>query len=184
LALEVSLKRNNFVKAVAFFLGFSFLFVTFASSASAQPMKNWTWKKYNLKFKLPRYMKITRKRSSGSVNKLVAKGKGLTVEIVPWRNRSIRNARQAAWSAYRKFTVTKRKRITAQRRVNFSSRLQGYVFFGKGYQGSRSLSFAILGLINPNSSVNLYVRFQWWSTSDSRNKALSGRVARTFNLIR
>ncbi len=172
-------------KQVAFSLALAFVgLLLFQSSAEAQQMRNWGWKRYRLNFKLPSTWTV---KDNGARGKFKASGKAVSMRIVPWRDAS-RTAKDVAFAAYRSSTSIKGKRIVRKEYVPGShGSLKEYMIVAEGWQNQngrrRKVRIGIIGMINPNSSVNLYARFFWWADGQyvKTNNRLTYQVAKSFS---
>jgi len=160
-------------------LGLLVLFVGTSINVHArQNTKTWTWKKHRLKFDLPLNWKVT----SNTGTKFNASGDNASLKFIPWNDHSVTTAKQVAMRAYRKSTMVSKKRIIRQQKMVFKGGLEKYMLLVEGTQKSKStgkvrrVQMGIMGLINPNSSVNMYARFVWWK-SDSQNSKRTYNIA-------
>ena len=158
-------------------------------SLSAEKMVNWTWKRYKLKFKLPKSWKVTKNTNTT----FIAKGGGVVFKIGPFRDRSA-TPKSTAQKALRTYTVIKNKRIMNQKSMRSKGGLRKYLIFGKakyalsrpaGMRG-KPVTFGIIGMINPNTVDALYVRTWWWAgkSNSSRNSSLTYKVANSFGAMK
>jgi hypothetical protein len=59
--------------------------------------------------------------------------------------------------------------------------LKKYMILAEGWQNGKAVRVGIMGFINPKSPVNLYCRFLWWKSQDSKNSPITFKVAQSFS---
>lgn len=166
-------------KPLLFSLALVFVGVFFAqSSAQAQAMKPWNWKKYKIRWKMPSNWYA--KDKGGRSGKFTASGGGVSFRLKPWRDASA-TARSVAMAAYRSATSIKRKRIISQRSMATKGGLKKYMILAEGWQNGKAVRVGIMGFVNPKSPVNLYCRFLWWKSSNGKNSPITYKVAQSFS---
>ncbi|EAY26654.1 hypothetical protein [Microscilla marina] len=150
------------------------------TNAHAQAMKPWSWKKYKIKWKMPSNWNA--KDKGGRSGKFTAAGGGVSFRLKPWRDASA-SAKQVAMRAYRGATSVQRKRIISQQYMTSKGGLKKYMILAEGWQKGKKVRIGIMGFINPKSPINLYCRFLWWASQDSKNNPISYRVAQSFSAM-
>ena len=153
---------KKLIGSLTFFGLIGLMLVGQPKKADAQAMKNWTWDRYNLSFKLPYRMRVTRNNRRG----FIAKMSGLILKIKPWKSRRS-TARSSAMYGYGSYRIVRRKRIRKKRYIRGRSGFQRYLILGDGYVGRSPAYFAVIGLASKNSSNNFYVRM-WWKKYNHR----------------
>ena len=155
-------------------------------------VKTWTWAKHNLKFQLPANWTV---KEAGKKGYFLAKGpKGGVMKISPWQDRRA-SAQSVAEKALATYSFIENKQGLKQKELKpGTSGLERYIIFGKGvHKGGRkgvgkgrSVTFGIIGLTNPKSTANAYVRF-WWFTDSPQAKILNRetyKIAQSFSAIK
>lgn len=167
-----------YTKQLFFSLALIFTFSFLAqSTAQAQAMKPWNWKKYKIRWQMPSNWYA--KDKGGKSGKFTASGGGISFRLKPWRDASA-TAKQVALAAYKSATSIKRKRIIAQKYMTAKGGLKKYMILAEGWQNGKAVRIGIMGFINPKTPVNLYCRFLWWKSQDAKNNPISYRVAQSF----
>lgn len=142
------------------------LFVLTAAAFFIAPVNQaeagwWTWKRYRMKFWLPRGMRVTKNTRYA----LIAKGKGIVLKISAWKSRRGTSI-SAAKYGYRTYRVIRNKRILVRKRLSGKRSYRGgktwrYLYMGSGRYRRSSVYWAVIGMANHRMSNKFYVRM-WW----------------------
>lgn len=148
----------------------------FLMPAQSAEAGKWTWKKYRLKFWLPKGMKATKKARYA----FIAKGKGIVLKISPWKSRrtTSRKAARYGWNTYR--IIKRKKRLYKKRLKKRGAWVQ--VLVGTGWVGRSKVYFAVMGLAGKRSSNNFYVRMWWKKWRHKWVKPRVNRIARSLQV--
>ncbi len=177
--------RKNLLSAILIGAMAAFVLPAFSPvSAQTAGWKNWTWKRYRVKFKLPASWRVT-KNNAGA---FIAKGPNVVMKIGPWRSRSDTSV-SVARKALNSYSIIKNKRVLRRKALRRgSSGLNRYMLYGKakyngrGRSNGKPVRFGIVGMTNPKSVVNLYVRMWWYEgkSNTSKNNRNTYKIATSF----
>ena len=145
--------EEKMVKKLSILFALVFSVASFGDVA----MQNWNWNKYNVKFQAPKGWKVTKNEAKKFV---ITDNKDFTMTIAPWED-AAEDAKGVATKGYNNYPAKDRE-IVAEQEVKDLKGFEGYIIVAKGTYNGRALWFASLGLIDPESSVNLYTVFAWW----------------------
>ena len=154
-------------------------------------VKNWSWKAHKLKFQLPATWTV---KQAGKKGYFLALGpKGGVMKISPWQDRKA-TAQSVAEKAFATYSFINAKQVLRKKELAVgTSGLERYIMFGKGvHKGTRKgigkgrpVTFGIIGLSNPKSTTNAYVRF-WWFSDSPQAKTLNRetyKIANSFGAL-
>ncbi len=169
--------KKQITKALMLVFAASMLLPSYSFS---QSMRNWTWRPYKVKFKMPYNWKA--KKSTGYV--FIAKGPNdVTMKIKPLSY--IRTAKKAAEYGMKTYSVVKSKRVQRRRYLRSAAGMTRYVIIGSG-KSSRSrspINFGVIGLKNSRTGKNLYVRFWWFKRQHSQMIRTLNKIAKSFKAM-
>ena len=138
--------------------------------------KNWTWKRYRIKFKLPRSWKVTKNNR----NSFIAKGPGAVMKIGPWRGRSA-TARSVATKALNSYSIIRNRRVLRRKTLRKgNSGLNRYMLYGKakyngrGSSNGKPVRFGIVGM--PVSLIATVVVSLMTEEPDAETQAMVDEV--------
>ena len=140
--------------------------LTMVCSASATPRKiTWddvTWKKYHIKFKIPAHLK----ESENDNEKYIAEDENLSFEIYPWKDSTL-SEEDVANAAFEDLGLDRRNtKITSDKKRDLNG-YKGYEILGEGTLRGKKANFAVLGFIDPNSSMNFAAYVFYWQGKDA-----------------
>jgi len=162
------------------------LTVLLATAVLAQEVKwkNWNWEVFNIRFKIPDFVKPTTFKDTKKFS--ATDNKSFTVSIYPWNNAD-EEPQVSAKKSYDGFSAVKDKEVIAEYAVNITD-FQGYMIVGKGMniQYNYPQYFAIFGLYEPKSKLNLLVTFGWWDDAEKNDyfRDICDKIAESVQIMK
>jgi hypothetical protein len=157
-----------------------FVLTLVSTGAFTQSMMNWQWHAYKIGFQLPTAWRVL--ENSNTQFRVEGNEAGIALIILPWNDPKL-NARDVAMKGFGAIYNTTGLKVNQDRPVNqYLGGMKGHIVFGEGIHQNKRMSIAVLGLIDPNSPVNVFARFTWWTEHPEANKAslLSEQIAKSF----
>lgn len=121
--------------------------------------KGWdkiTWKEYGILFYLPSEVET----KTDTSEKYVAESDTLRFELYPWSDPEL-SAEQVADAAYEDLDWVKSKKTVSEEKRDLNG-FEGYEILGEGTVDGEDVNWAVLGFIDPGSSVNFASYIIYW----------------------
>lgn len=149
-------------------------FLIFAIPVTAAEMSDWEWNDFNVQFSLPDTMKVIK----NTADTFEATNDSVEFDIYPWKDES-ETAEHIAKEAFA--TLSTELGIdpkTVKKTDGGSLKINGfdaYLMEGSGQSKNGGRIYAVVGLIDPDSSVNFAAYVDMWS--DDADTALQEAVS-------
>ena len=151
------------------------------SGLNSQTLKDWEWKKYRIKFKLPSSWIVTKNNDKT----FIAKGAGVVMKIGTYKS-SNATAKSVANRAFSSYGILQDKKIINQKQMKPRGGLMKYMIVGTAIYRNKNIEkkvyYGIIGMINPENVDRIYVRLWWFAgrKNTGKNSRLTALVANSF----
>lgn len=175
--------KSKKIQLIVAVLGIFFLAGTLSAEEKTK-WNNWGWEVFNLKFKLPSFVKIT-KQDSEVLS--ASDGKSFSINVFAWIKEG-EKAQSIAQGSYDSYDVVKNKEIVTEHEVNMVNQgFDGYLIVGKGIaiKQNKGLWFAIFGMVDPKTKTSLLVSFAWWDEEEKNQyfSEICDKIAESFHIV-